>query len=234
LDVLAVLFELALGVGLTVARRAHAGLWLVTVAAFVGFLGYNLHGLLVGQTSCGCFGAVTVRPGQALALDAAVLVLLSVWAAVDPGARLGASTVRQAGSFLAGYAAAAALWLLPAHLLFGSVEAAAAAVRGDAVFVEPAVLDFGAQPAGTAAEATLTVRATRRQPVRLVGGTSNCSCTLLPDLPAAVPAGGSCRLRVRLTVPRGTGAYQVRAVLWTDSETNDVLPVAIRGRSVGP
>lgn len=231
---LAVLFELALRFGLIVVRRAHAGLWPVTVATFVGFLGYNFHGLRIGQTSCGCFGAVSVRPGDALAPDVAVLVLLSVWAVVDPAVRLGAATVRQAGGFLTGYAAAAAAWLLPAHLLFGSVEAAAAAVRGDAVFVEPAVLDFGPQPAGTAAEAVLTVRASGRQPVRLIGGTSNCSCTLLPDLPAVVPAGGTCQLRVQLTVPHGAGTYQVRAVLWTDSQTNDMLPVAIRGRSVGP
>jgi len=233
LEVLVVLYEFALGLGLLFASR-RAGLWLVTLVTLLAFAGFNLNSLRIGQTSCGCFGAVAVSPWKALVLDVGVLAALAVWAGIDRRALTLRKAIPEATAFLLGFALSAVLWVVPVHLTFGSAEAVRARLRGDQVFLEPAALDFGMVSARTVAEAVLLVRNTGPGDVRVIGGTSNCFCTLLPDLPAIVPPNQACPLRVRLGVPARPGEFQFTAVLWTDSPINDAILVPLRGRSVGP
>lgn len=198
------------------------------------FVGFNVNAVRIGQTSCGCFGAVTVSPWNALLLDVGLLVVLGVWAVVDRNVRNIRQMASESAAFAVGYGGSAALWLIAVSLTFGSTATARAALRGDCVFLDPGVLDFGPVPGGETAEQTITVRNTGPDSVRLIGGTSNCSCTLIPDLPATIPPGEACRLRVFMRFPVNPGAFEVTGVLWTDSSTNETLPVRLRGRSVGP
>ena len=139
-----------------------------------------------------------------------------------------------AAAFLAGFGLTSAAWLAAVSVGFGSTAAARAALHGDRVFLVSPVVDFGAVPAGTATEQVLVVHNAGPGDVRVVGGTSNCACTLIPDLPATIPPGESRGLLIRMNAPAGPGAFQTNAVLWTDSPTNETIPVLLRGRSVGP
>src|SRR4051812_4692196 len=82
LDLLLILFEFALGLGLVFARR-RGGLWLIALVTFLVFVAYNLHAIRIGQASCGCFGAVQTSPWAALVIDLCALVALAVWAVAD-------------------------------------------------------------------------------------------------------------------------------------------------------
>ena len=48
-------------------------------ATFVAFASYNSIAMLVGESSCSCFGAVQVHPTVALLTDLAALVAVSFW-----------------------------------------------------------------------------------------------------------------------------------------------------------
>ena len=78
------------------------------------------------------------------------------------------------------------------------------------------------------------MRNTSAVEVRVVGGTSNCACTLIPDLPATIPPGDTLKLKIHVNVPAGPGAFKIYAVLRTDSPTNETIPVVLQGRGVGP
>jgi hypothetical protein len=232
-DPLVILFEVGLGFGLVITRRS-AGLWMVTLLTFLAFAGLNLNTARIGLASCGCFGMVSVSPWYALALDGGVLGVLTLWAFLVRDVRSVRRGLPDAAAFLLGFALTAAVWLSIVHLGFGSTAAAKAALRGDKVFLEPPVIDFGTVPGGIAAEQQFVIHNSGPDAIRVIGGTSNCACTLIPDLPATVSPGESRQLRVRMNVPASSGAFQTNAVLWTDSPTNETIPVLLRGRSVGP
>jgi hypothetical protein len=233
LDPVMVLYEAALGFGLLFARRP-ARLWLVTVATFAVFVGFNLRAIWIGQASCGCFGAVTVSPWGALVLDLGVLALLATWVWLDRETRILRTSARGTVGFLLGFGLAVAIMFGVVSIGFGSVAGARAYLRRDELYLDPPVVDLGRVPAGEASERVISVYNPGSSDVRVVGGTASCACTLIQDLPATIPPGQSRTLRVSVKAPTSAGAFQVRAVLWTDSSTNQTAPVLLRGRSVGP
>jgi hypothetical protein len=233
LEPLVVLFEFTLGFGLLFARRP-AGLWLPTAGTFGVFVGFNLNAIWIGQATCGCFGPVMASPWNALVLDLVVLALLTVWIVLDRDARKLWRALPDTAGFLGGFCLAAATELALVSIGFGSTAAARAALRGDEVFLESPVMNVGSVPVNSASVQMLVVHNSGLRDVRVVGGTSNCACTLIPDLPATIPPGESGRLRIWMNVPAGPGAFQINAVLWTDSPTNETIPVVLRGRGVGP
>jgi hypothetical protein len=232
LDPVLVLYEAALGLGLLFARRP-ARLWPLTVATFAVFVGFNFRAIWIGQASCGCFGAVKVSPWGALVLDLGALALLTVWACRDRETRALRTSAPDAGGFLLSFGLAVGLFLGVVSIGFGSVAGARASLRGDEVFLDPPLVDLGTVPAGEVSEKLLTVFNAGRGDVRVLGGTSNCACTLIRDLPVTIPPGQSVSLRISVKTPPSTGAFQFQAILWTDSSINETVPVHVRGRSVG-
>jgi hypothetical protein len=115
---------------------------------------------------------------------------------------------------------------------FGSVAGARASLRGDEVYLDPSAVDLGAVPAGEASESFITVFNASHYDIRVVGGTANCACTLIPELPVTIPPGQSRSLQIWVKAPASAGAFQIPATLWTDSATNQTIPVLLRGRSV--
>ena len=43
--------------------------WLLTVLMWIAFAGFNAYGMVVGKTTCGCFGVVKVSPRVTLTID---------------------------------------------------------------------------------------------------------------------------------------------------------------------
>ena len=178
-------FEVALG-GWLVSGSSRPGAWLVGVTAFVLFSLVNVHGVWVGAASCGCFGELSVYPGWALLADLLVLTLLLTLGRPADWRRSAGPAVAFAGGFAAtaGVVSLGAAWA-------GSTERALAAIRGDAALVEPAVLDMGV--AGGEETLTRSVSVINRGavPLRVVGGTSDCSCATV-----GAAAGGGAAGRV--------------------------------------
>ena len=229
----AVQFEFLLGVWLLSGRNRPAA-WLVAVVTFTGFAAVSAWGGYVGQTSCGCFGAVPLRPWWAFGLDAAVL--LALLTAGRPGAADGAApgtAARPAAAFLLNVGLALGCWTAVVAATLGTTDAAVAYVRGDRVFVRLATVEYGAIPAGGTGAARVEVVNLTAGAVRVVGGTSDCSCTAVADLPAEVPAGGSVVVAVRLKAPDTAGNFSRTAWLWTDAPGHRSLPLLLVARSVG-
>lgn len=61
------------------SRRCKEPAWLCAVTIYSVFLISSLTRILAGKTSCGCFGALEVRPSAVAALDLGVILLLLVF-----------------------------------------------------------------------------------------------------------------------------------------------------------
>jgi hypothetical protein len=96
---------------------------------------------------------------------------------------------------------------------YGSLRAAVAAMSGQKLFIEPDLLDLGTTRAGDTR--TVVVRATNysAQPVRIIGGNSDCSCVATRDLPVTVGAGETRELTIQIAPPHSAGVFQRRGYL---------------------
>ncbi len=206
-------WELVLGAWL-LGGSAPRTAWAVAVLTFAGFAAVSASLGLAGVARCGCLGAVATSPWAAFGIDIAALALLALGRprANDPvpverprfgGVVVGAATVL----VLLG---AAGSWV------YGSPGAALARLRGDALTLTPDYLDFGTLPAGESRDAALTVSNWSDRPVRLVGGTSDCTCTTLADLPVTIVPGGRAAVTVRLAAPPSEGQLTRTVMLRTD------------------
>ncbi|MCU0706634.1 MAG: hypothetical protein MUF18_21980 [Fimbriiglobus sp.] len=74
------------------------------------------------------------------------------------------------------------------------------------------MLDFGSGKPGELLTAKLTVTNYTTSPVRLIGGTSDCSCITTQDMPLLIPPRGNVSITVFLKVPAATVGELNRSV----------------------
>lgn len=213
----AVAWEVILGGWLLLSLVAQASKpvsslpWLFAVLTFAAFAAVSGYLGLIGQANCGCFGLIQASPWAAFAMDLAALVLLALG---RPAKVVGTLRVPLG---LIGVAIVLATLAGVGTLAFGSLDAAIAKLRGEPLSVSPALLDFGHGKPGESLTTSVTVRNYTTDPVRLIGGTSDCSCLVTQDLPVTIPPGESVSIAVRLKVPGGTPGHLTRRVeVFTD------------------
>ena len=125
-----------------------------------------------------------------------------------------------------------ALGLLTAagSVAFGSPAAALAYLRGERLSVEPSLVDIGEGSLGEEKEAIVQVRNWAEQPVRVVGGTSDCSCVATRDLPVNLQPGEARALRFYLTMKGAPGQFTRLARLYVKDERLQVIHFRITGK----
>ena len=207
-----VAWELILGIWL-ISQRGRFLAWVLAGATFLVFAVVSGSLGLIGQADCGCFGVIKASPWVAFSVDAVALVVLGIakprwtgWPAERP-------------AFLAfGVSAVVLLIALSiAQFALGGVDTVLAKLRGLPFQTSPSVLDFGTGEAGTTIDRQLTVKNYKATPLRLIGGTSDCSCLATQSLPITISANSQADVTIRLRIPAGTPGELARLVeLYTD------------------
>ena len=117
---------------------------------------------------------------------------------------------------------------------FGSAEAALAYYRGERLSVLPRLVDVGEGfPGDDRTENIQLVNHTDRS-IRVVGGTSDCSCIVTHDLPIAIPAGETRTISITIHLPAAAGMFTHKAVLLTDYDKARMIAFRLSGRIVMP
>ena len=230
----AVEWEVVLGVWLLSGRRP-LGAWLAAVLTFAAFAVVSGYLGLIGQATCGCFGAIQASPWVAFSADAVALVLLAIarpdfkaLAARNGGAWRGA-LLADAGLVAVVLAFCAGLIGL-ASAAYGSPDAALAKLRGESLSVRPGVVDVGRGEPGQTLEATVEVVNRTAEPVRIYGGTSDCSCIATQDLPLTLAPNEARELTVKVRLPGTPGFFNRKAWLLTDCPEARMVLFGLSGR----
>jgi hypothetical protein len=211
-----VAWEILLGIWLLVGT-VPALAWLAAATTFLTFAIVSGYYGLIGQANCGCFGAIEASPWHAFGVDllclSALLATHPAWSDVTVGLR---PTVKRMATVGSGAALILGGLALAGTLVHGSVEASLARLRGQPLGF-PEYVDFGTVAAGTMAERSVEITNYSDQPVRLIGGTSDCSCVTTSQMPLTIPAGKSVVVTIRLKTLKGEGGSFTRTVeLWSD------------------
>ena len=223
--------EILLGLWLLsgLAKRAA---WAAALVFFAAGTAANLYLAVEGQRSCGCFGRVEVNPWVTLGLDlTAILTLLLC----RPPA-LSVLPLPQAKAYffkMALAAGAAGVVIGGGYLLWkDDLDAALAQLRGEAVTVEPAVTDVGEGTAGEKRTFSVQLNNRSAKTVRILGGTTTCSCIVTEDLPVTIAPNQSRELKVQIRFRGSPGRFQHRFHLYTDSPEMPWVGARFRGRVV--
>ena len=230
----AVEWEILLGVWLLSGRRP-VGAWVASVLTFTTFAVVSAYLGLIGQASCGCFGAIQASPWVAFGVDIAALVLLAIsrpdfrtLSLQNPG-RWRQAILADVGLIACAVAFCAGLIGL-ASLTYGSPEAALARLRDESVSVRPGIADVGRGEPGQILEAAVEIVNRTDRPIRVFGGTSDCSCIATNDLPLTLAAGEARQVSVRIRLPESPGLFNRKAFYWTDCDDARTVQFGLTGR----
>jgi hypothetical protein len=222
---LAAVVEMLLGLTLLhgiASRRA----WLACVTLFLVMAGVSLYLAMNRQADCGCFGRVKIHPWWTLTLDLGIIVALLICQPPAEGTATGrrpifrplwgaAGLLALAGVSLAVFANDPAQWL--AHQL------------GLRLAVVPVRTDLGEAEAGTARVIQVVLRNDHDHPVRIVGGSSTCSCVVTNDLPLTIPPRGSQVVNVQIIFTGEPGQFQHQFAFLTDDERQGRVVARVQG-----
>lgn len=221
-----VLFEAVLGLWL-ITGIAPAWSWITSIGFFclLGYMSFQLGWF--GQTSCGCLGKVAVNPWWAFGIDCvAVLALLRFRPSkIADGIKRGIPTIVGASAILAVVFGTLVWW-------YGSTGSAIAHIHGELISISPEVSDIGAGKRGEFADLTLTLTNYGDGTIRIVGGTSSCSCVTTDDLPLEIPPSENRSINVRVRYTGTAGLFRRRFVLYADTDRLKVVPLTVIGTTL--
>lgn len=232
----AIEFELFLSVWLLWGIRP-LGAWLIALVTFASYAVVSFYQAWIGQSSCGCFGRLSISPWYAFALDLTVLAALAL---ARP--HLKSLRERQRQSLMA--ALSPAIFGLGGTLLvavvlggsvcasFGSVRAALAYFRGERISVEPRLVNVGTGERGQTQEASVTLSNWTDHPIQVFGGTANCSCTVLDDLPVTIPPNESRPVTVSVRLTGVPGIFTHKAGFLIDDGGFKRISFRLTGRII--
>lgn len=214
-------------------RRSWA--WLATSVTFGVFALASLYMAWLGRSSCGCFGEVQVSPWITFGIDCAVLAVLFLFRPREQEATEGQArwiAWRPIAAVAGGMVALLAVACLILTFAGISPAQALARLRGDHVTVEPATVDGGTAPRGTLQKLTLHLQNNTDHPIRITGGTTDCSCVATDDLPLTIPAGEQRPLHVRVKFNGNPGVFKRTYWLYTDDPQQPLVLAWITGSVV--
>jgi hypothetical protein len=191
---------------------------------------------LIGETSCGCAGRrLTVSPWVAFAVDVLVVGLLLVGRPDltplrENTCRTLAKQSVPLACALAGLAILGVGLVTTARMTVGSVPAALAHLRGDRVSVVPNVAEVEQGTAGERRQVKVEVVNWTDGPIRVIGGTSDCSCTVLGDLPVEIPPRESRSALVDISLKGGPGIFTRKADFLIDDHGLKRISFSVTGR----
>src|SRR5438128_390217 len=118
-------------------------------------------------------------------------------------------------------------------LRFGSVGAALAALRGEEVSVRPSLVEAGEGAPGERLQTSVELINRTGRTIRIVGGTSDCSCVATTDLPLSIPPGETRSVTVSVALRGGRGRFTREVSFLTADEKLQVIRFRLTGRTSG-
>jgi len=181
-----------------------------------------------GIADCGCFGTIKASPWHAFGVDVAAIVLLAIARPTLAKMELRKEAI-STGKWGLGLAAVFALILGVGVAIYGSPAAALAKLRGDSLTVDRPHIDFGHGKAGDFFSQRVIVTNWTSAPLRIIGGTSDCSCITTSDLPITLAPGEAKSIAIEYRVPSTDrpGITSRTASLLTDCPKQPALALTL-------
>jgi hypothetical protein len=221
-------WEIFLGAWL-LSAIAPISSWLAALGTFTLLAGISGYLGWIGQPTCGCFGTIEASPWYAFGMDVTAVVLLVGGLRSQAKSKSVQHDAPDRTVSTIGYAVLVVGGLLAAAVsigawLYGSPEVALAQLRGGSISVSSGYVDFGVGHSGDVLEAQVEVRNWTKEPIKLIGGTSNCSCITTRGLPVTLAPGETRAIPVQVKIRQSEPGILTRTVeLWAESDNQGTI-----------
>jgi hypothetical protein len=81
--------------------------------------------------------------------------------------------------------------------MYGSVYETLLSIRGESLVVDPSLTELGAIHSGETRSFAVSLTNYNNHPVRIIGGTSDCNCIAISDLPLVVSSRSSRQITIK-------------------------------------
>lgn len=202
--------------------------WLAVVGLLISFLAVNLAFSWEGRASCGCFGPMKTDPRFVAALEFFLLVVFLICrpAVLFPRiVRCEWCSLSSVSVALVCLGVALALGVMA----FGTLDRATAFLANKTYSIAPGNINLGVSSQGDIREADVHISNWSARPLRVVGGTSTCSCLTTSDLPCTIEPGETATLRIKIRFPDSEGRSQHLAKFILDADGWQEVPFQVAG-----
>lgn len=201
----------------------------LSLATFAVFTTVSAYSGIVGISTCGCFGKLSVNPWWVFALDLFVIAGLMV---IRPTHQHRSEKATRNRSVMVAVLLCFAIPLLVLRP-WSLMDRFVAELRGESLSLGASHIDFGAGSVDDEREGSVEITNHSLVPVRIVGGASDCRCTTTDGLPVTIPSGETLSVMIALQIPPSQPGYITRKVwLWTDCPAQPKLAFEIGYRLV--
>ncbi|MFT3881507.1 MAG: DUF1573 domain-containing protein [Gemmatales bacterium] len=226
LQVLTIEVEVLLGLWLLSGIKPALAWW-TTLALFVVLTVISFTLAWQGQASCGCFGKVEVNPWYTFFFDMAIVAVMVLLPLVSPVRKIiGEQQEVTTAHSLVNSAifqitsttlVIVGLVVLGFTLFTKNPWATLARLRGETLSVQPAVTQVGEGSQGESRVFQVILQNYSEKPIRVVGGTTSCTCVATADLPLTIPAGENKTINVKINFSGSLGKFLHHFVLYSDA-----------------
>jgi hypothetical protein len=115
---------------------------------------------------------------------------------------------------------------------FGSQAAAVGYLRGEIIHADARIKSFGDQPIDTKTEVSFVLTNLTSRPIKIVGSSTTCSCTIAENLPMTIVPHGSASVNVAVSIGQELGAVRQDVEFYTDCPNLPSLVVSVAGQAV--
>lgn len=188
---------------------------------FAIFSCVNIGLLMEGQSSCGCFGNVSVSPIAALVLDLALAVALSLtWS----------QSIERAPLPFREFSLCSLFGSLSVLMFvgWGGIQR----LENKPIRFDSSILEIGTGVTGHIAEKSLSVRNTSDHEIRIVAYSPRCSLHIDGELPVVIPANSSRCIPVLVPFRGDPGIFRRRIEFYLDSPEQTRLMFDVAGRVI--
>jgi len=221
--------EIILGL-LLLSKVAIRLTWVLAIVFFAGASALSLSQSLQGQASCECFGRLSVWPWFTFGLDVLAVCGLLIFRPRSDTVERSPTTFRALLRSSLGAGVTLVLGCLAFLLLVPDPARLLAQLRGESIIVQPGETNVGEGRPGEQRTFGLELVNNGEQPIRIIGGTANCSCMAIADLPVEIGPGRATKIRVTLYFKGMPGRFRREFVLYTDAEKQPVARAYLAGR----
>lgn len=219
-------YELLLGSFLVFGLFKKAT-WLLSLLTFSIFSIASFYSGWNGNANCGCFGDVVINPWFVFILDLLIIILLVVW---RPQKWREVEGVKFSMiHFVTGIAVSSLIIATILFIYFEDFDKATAWFRGESLVFSPRVIDFGSAKQNQTLKLAVSVTNGTDGYVRIIGGTSNCSCSIVEDLPVIMKPGESVSFQVSYHTGRSRGLVHRQIKVLSDHLHQRAIPLEIIG-----
>jgi len=192
------LWEIYLGISL-IFRQSSISNWILLLLTFILFLIYNILLILQNHAVCNCFGVFSINPIWVAFFDLIATIYCFIKIQLFPKNKIKTSTLLNFHYIYFLFPVISIFWIIVFNNY--NLRKNCLSLAGKKLTFDQMIIDFGSGKPGETIECSIKAANLGKKPIRLIGGTMDCNCSISSDFPIQIENNGTVDFKVQFRIP---------------------------------